>query len=836
MSNDRSDARSRILEIFDVVPVLKLTCAKVPEFTYPKMEARSQSVPAHDATLDYSSHKKRKKNASAGPVEKLRDGIEEAAQKLRFGDTSNDDWKDLLLFSGDRLSSAKPFDKQRAAVAAWNEGEVINSSPDAFEDWFQNHFLEVVAAGGGERHSQALTGSPGSGKSTLIKYAMSHYSSHLDYLGIVMSRFEFLKFWADWHEIGEDISQSLRNYLSFIQCRDLVISHFFEFRNGNQLVIRPQFSDQENLEREVSGLATEMHLRARVLKLGHEPHDFEKARCVMILSEAVARAKQNNSELMKWVRRLSVNDRILMINVLWGDKNLVTVFDGLDSLNVEDAFQETPEWEAVERIVFNRSNLCKPSIFREEGIAVKADSLIIVRKNTLALLKSKLREKRKRMGIARVHQVGSIDGFSAIVAVAARSCRFIPDVVDQDLEGQEAFVEAVVTVVQRTLLAISKRDGTDVATELVYGVFDGNLRELFAFVARIVHRSLNDMLGMNLIDGDTLFGSTAVLANRAVEVGDDYLEHKSYQIVEMFLYDGLRFENVLRTVGSRSKEFPSATGAPVIQKNEQCHGYVDNLFTYHFRGPAENLDGHPLIEKIRVLQCLENQPLTGDELRAELQTRFGYEPPEFRTLLLFLLKSDLITAEIVPVEDDYDFRYRCTPRALLSMHSLIENLAYVENVFHRTRLPSDLIGHVSDPPKSETNTESWAARAINNAFILLCYLRHVEQNKAGGVSAGGEDQIFQRIHEGITRSVRRMLRVTPDGRRLNPPKDPDALKKFKSRELAAARIATDAHHLLSVTYSAWRSKTLVPPSQVINLLELDLYSSRSTSPSQEKHS
>ena len=94
---------------------------------------------------------------------------------------------------------------------------------------------------------------------------------------------------------------------------------------------------------------------------------------------------------MGFLRLLDTNERTLLTSGLWQEKTVVTMFDGLDALNVEDAFQETREWYAIEFIVAGRARFCRPTKFIDEGISVKADSLTIMRKNTLALLKSRLR-------------------------------------------------------------------------------------------------------------------------------------------------------------------------------------------------------------------------------------------------------------------------------------------------------------------------------------------------------------------------------------------------------------------------------------------------------------
>lgn len=815
VANANDDMRARVLEIFSIIPLIDLDCGNAEDFTFPSMTSKQQTLIA-DAPVDYSRARYDNDAANSGPVERLRSGMEKAAQKLRYGETSNDTWRDLLLFSDDRLSRKKPFHKVTSNLKFWTEGTVINRTSESFEDWFTHHLLERISEGGGERHSQAITGSPGSGKSTLVKYAISYYSSNIDYLGIVFTRFEFLKFLADWHEYGNELALSLENYLSFIRSRDLIISHFMVFRNGDSLVLKDKYRDAQHLQREILDVAAEMHYKSQSFgRFKTEEY------CLKIIEEAVRRVKKGNNYLIKWLRRLEKEDRILIEFALWGEKTVVTIFDGLDSLNVEDAFQETPEWSAVEEIVQKRSVLCKPAIFTEKGISVKADSIIISRKNTLALLKLKLRERGLRFGINRVYEVQNVDGATAIVSVVSRSCMYIDDVRESSTCKQKSFVRNVSILVQRTLVAISRGHGARVPSNLVYGVFDGNLRELFRFVARVIFHSLNDMLSMKLIEGRSLFGSTLALADHAVKAGNVYLERKSYQIIEMFLYDGPRYENALKFVTNLSKEFPSPQGAFDIQKNRDFYGHVDNLYSYHYRGPADGLDQHPLLEKIRVLQCLRERSMTDRDLLSALKDEFGYEPAEFRTLLLLLIKGDLISVNIVQLDDDYDYQYCATPRALLSLVSLIENLAYLENIFHRSRLPSSLVAHISDNPRAEISSESWAARAINNSFIFLCYLRKVEKNRSGGVTTPEEYELFGKIHSGVVRSIRRMLRIRLLEARQGDYHDLVVHNEDDNKERVAKRIAAEAHRRLSETYHSWKRVGVTPDSQKISVLEID---------------
>lgn len=611
MPIEPNEARRRVVEIFRVAPLTELTVDHVNGFVFPKLTGRQDMASGSDAKPDYSRSRLRKNGGQQGPIEQLRDAVHSAAEKLRFGQTTLREWSELVLFSGDRLYRKRPHSKIRSSEKFWNSSAPINQSKEVFEDWFLGYFLNTIISGGGERHSQAITGGAGSGKSTLIKFAMSQYASELDYQNIVLSRFEFLKF-LEWHDDEEDISRALRNYLSFIHTRDLVLAHFFQFEDGCAFKMRAQFLNDSTLVDEIRILSNEIYLKAASFGFAHE-----RERLQFLLSEAVSKACQSNHALIDFIRKMDFRERALLMFGLWQEKTVVTVFDGLDALNVEDAFQDTREWKAIKHIVSMRKGLCRPTLFAEQGIAVKADSLIIMRKNTLALLKSKLREEQIKLNISRVHQVENVNAQTAIVAIANRACRYIPSLNDVDDKIRAEFVVNVVTLVQRTLLAISRGHGPRVGSSLVFGVFDGNLRDLFRFVSRVIHHSINDMLSMSLLPREAIFRDVATLAKMAVDVGNQYLTSKSYQIVEIFLYNGTRFENALLSAGSKSAEFSSGATGPTVHRNEAFSGWVDNLFSYHITGSVAKLDDHPLIEKIRVLQSLRDGSKTGEELRSD---------------------------------------------------------------------------------------------------------------------------------------------------------------------------------------------------------------------------
>ncbi|MDP5220169.1 hypothetical protein Q5Y75_23525 [Ruegeria sp. 2205SS24-7] len=817
------EARQRILEIFRYLPFIKLEIDEVQNLAFPKLTLDDQRN--LDDESDKEEHSETKKSEPKGklnsPVLRLKDGLEQASNKLRFGATANEEWRDTILFSRDTVTRKSPNSRSSKGEPFWSEGDPINRSSSAFEDWFANTLLDRIQDGT-RRHKVAITGAPGCGKSSLVKYAMSAFSADLEHRNIVFSRFEFLKFWDHWHVEGGDITVSLRHYMSFIHCRDLVLSYFFQFVGGNGFRLKRNFEQQVDLEQCLIHLAREM-----VINSGRDTEgiiggdtDRDRDRKVksspeyLLLHHVVSSAQQGNAHLKDYLQGLRHSKRKSLIEVLWERRTLVTVFDGMDALNVEDAVQNTQKWTAIKEIILRRKDLSVPESFRQMGVAVKADSIVIMRRNTMAFLRNDP-ELEDPIGITRVYKVENIDGLSAIVSVVSRSTRFIGDAKDLSEDEKKKFVQAVVSISQRIFIAIARGHGPRVAASIIYGVFDGNLRELFDFISRSLSRYIDEVIALKDLDGEILFGDTATFVEEVERECTGYLRRKSYRIVEMLLFEGPSFENQLKLGGIRRTQMR-------VRKNRRAKGFVDNIFNYHEQGPMMNLDTHSLLEKIRVVQCLENANMTQAELEDALKNNFGYLPQDIYSLLMFLTKSNLIAAEITadPEDEDiYDFLYSSTVRSKLIMSSLIQNMAYLEHIFHKTKFPKKLIQHISDKPKDKVGAESWAARSLNNVFILLCYLRHVEQNAPSQQVANPELRVFDSMHESVSRSIAGIVDEAGLNKALDAQIDVDGELESEYSEGAADRIAPDAFVRLSSTYSVWKRGGCVPTSQRVQPLE-----------------
>ncbi len=691
------------------------------------------------------------------PIDRLFHAVRRAASKLEFAKTPMQVWYESLLFTENRtkrLSRAKRFDIEDTTSVGWAPGLDINLSRAVANSWFLDHLLPMLLDGGGFRHSHAVIGAPGSGKSTLVKYLLSENAENIRRSKLVFSRFEFLKFLKEWRPVSPNINEALAAYMSFIQARDLVLAHFFQLENGCRFELKMPFRLERNLRDELEVLTNELEMLAG--QVGLQPGPATRT----LLQQTVAEAKLGNPELMTWLKNLSTKQRNLIIGTLWGDNCVVTIFDGLDSLRIEDAFRQSEEWSAVCHIIENRAALAIPVELRELGMARDCDSIVVIRNNTARYLESEYPMQGKSHGFTHFYELGNLDGLTAMVKVIERAIRLVPDITELSGAARQELVFETMRILQRTMLAIGRGHGASINGELVYDFFDGNLRQLFRFVSRLIHWSVQEMLKSHFLDTEDYFTDTGTLIRAvASDKGTQFLRVKSYRIVELLLFEeSVCFENAASVLKSRSPMLNRGRQNGRIVKNEEFDGHIDNIFNYINVSPDCTVDAHALLEKVRVIQVLQNETISDADLGERLMQEFGYEPADLELLLRFLLKTDFISAEIVRENMDYDLRLRATTRGRLCVNSLLKNLGYLEHVFHRTLFPEELVRHVSDRPRSDKGRLEWAASSIRNAFILLTYLRHIEENPAGGRRVPGRYRLFETIQRNIVGSLERMTR------------------------------------------------------------------------------
>ncbi len=793
--------RDNLLDLFAQIPSLNSKVLGDDRVSMPKMKGASTRLKRSERSPEVTSENFDSEIGDAKAIDRVFKAIRKAASKREFTRTNINLWRSSLVFHGDRCvrrSRDSAYRKLADRTTLWADGMPINQSMASANHWFVQHLIPRLRAGGNPRHSLAVIGAPGSGKSTLTKYLISENSDALRKSKIVVSRFEFLKFWKEWRSDTSSLDTALANYLSFIHARDLILDHFFDFKDGDKFELKFQFRRPKDCEAHLAMLQRELDSLASLL--GHKTGPVTD----FLLTETFAAASNSNKSLMEWLRNLPTSMRILLIGVFWETNCLVTVFDGLDSLRIEDAFQKTKEWDAIVHIISNRQSLSAPTDLRRIGKTEESNSIVVMRSNTAAFLEYEFAKRSEQLGIQQYYELGNLHGLAAILSVVERAAELLPEVRVQSAEVKAKFVYDFMRVIQRTMIAIWRGHGPYAKGRTVYEFFDGNLRELFGFIERVFVWTVRQMLSSDMLESDDYWSSNAhaLIKRLASDRGTAFLTRKSYRIVEVLLFDdGLWFENSAGIVTTKGHLLGSGPAERHVVANSTFSGHVDNVFNYIDRERKASVDGHALLEKIRIIQICSDKSISEEDLERRLQEDFGYQPSDLPSLLRFLLKTNFIEAHISRADMTFSVYLSATTRGRLCVSSLLKNLSYLEHVFHKTLLPEVLIEKIEDDPR-DSNSLLWAARSIRNAFILLCYFNHIEKNPASGVVVPQRYRLYESVQSSIVKSLERMTRpgASPQG----------ALESSKQAQNDASWICSTAVEEIRNITGHWKKRGLLP--------------------------
>lgn len=811
--------REFLLAKFNNLPFLiNATLAESP-LIFPEIKGRIQATPwLGPAPLEVALHDDQPRPSGRGrAISDLSHAINEAASKPEFAKTSLEQWDRIMQFSGSKVRRSareKRYKIMPSEIQRWEkpgrgeEGIPINVSQGCANDWFINTLLNRIKIGSIYKHNQAILGAQGCGKSTLIKYLISKNAEECRKKHIVFSRFEFVKYWKEWRNIGQSQDESLRAYMTFIHLRDLFLNHFFEFKDGNTFSLKFRFSiSSKELEGELARLADEASQQSG------SPRNMEDNREFLlftkILRECLSKAKVSNHELMRYIRTLPVAQRLSMIGALWDQHCVVTIFDGMDSLQIEDAFQETEEWKAVKHIIRNRLSLSTPTHLRDEGRSLSNDSIVVLRQSTASILAMESSHQDAPLGLVYFYKVDPLDPMSAMVSIIMRALEGLKtsDLIESSM--LEPLTFDLMKIVQRTMLAIGRNGGGKASLKEIYNIFDGNLRDLFRFVASTISWTCQEMLRSKFLETDEIFGSVeGLITTLASERGRDFLVYKSYRVIEQLLIkDGSLFENAaIVTKTTKSPLLKGIDAGGRVRSNPTYFGFVDNIFSYLFPNESRDVDRHNFLEKIRTVQLLGDKACTDGALVEQIRQNFGYAIDDEMLLFKLLLKTGFISAEVVLNSSEHEIHLQSTSKAKLCIKSLIGNLAYLEHVFHQTLFPSVLVSHISDL-KRESGTIEWVASSIRNAFIFLTYFRHIEQNNANGVSVPSRYRLFESVKIRVMASLDRITKAAEKSQESSRRESyPDRDARARQDATAICKRALDE---VDHTLKAWQREGLI---------------------------
>lgn len=760
-----------LLATFANLPDLSPTKLDKLPFRFPELTETTLRDFSHTQFPDFSSHKPASSaGSSSNPLTQLLTAIHAATRKLTYASTSLITWDEALIFSNDiiaRSNSNKSYRLIRSQTHYWKSGLPINYSRQASHDWFNNSLVPRLL-NGTLRHSIAILGEPGCGKSTILKYLISKNFPECQSNSIVFSRFEFLKYWSQWRTTGND-RNDLSNYLSFIHLRDLILSEYCDLPNGDHFCLKDKYQTKststsiegviplhsrnpaasiESLDNSITSVLD--HATQILSELGIRPNKISLAQMRAVLESC----RESNKAVMAAVRALPYRQRLALIVALSKDNLVVTIFDGLDSLNIEDALYPTPQLSVVNDIYLNRSAILSYDDLAKVGINLRSDSVIVMRNNTLAILANNAQVADNAITPLEPYTVAQIDPLAAIYGAAQRAALELNPRDPGITQRKSDTVTLLMTIIKRVLIAIGRANGSHVSIQAVYGLFDGNIRELFGFLEHVIRWQATEMSNDRSLRASALStDAEGLLRILASDDGTSFLRQKAYRIIELLLFtDTDYFENAIR---AEAEITFTASGQIRLQKNSGHRGRVDNIYSYLVLHEPSSKDEHNLLEKIRVLQVAAIEPVSLKGLNIKLLELFGYRCGNLKDVVGLLLKTNFLTADIRRTPAGNEPFFRTTNRGRLCVKSLIFNLTYIEHIYHKTLLPGPMTFPLRDKPRSE-DIRAWSVSSIRNAYIFLTYVKFVEGNKANGHAVPQKFRVLPSMQISVLDAVKRI--------------------------------------------------------------------------------
>jgi len=333
--------------------------------------------------------------------------------------------------------------------------------------------------------------------------------------------------------------------------------------------------------------------------------------------------------------------------------------------------------------------------------------IIVQRHRTYIHWMRKLQTDQKTTGDIEYEKVG----VAYVIATSAHSILRKSVPVQLDVVSPSLFyvdVKRTLDEVLRVLLGTRYRPEKNE----IFGFFDGNLRDEFAFVRRLLIWIASE-LGEFHNPNYTLKSFASKL--REFETSQ-LLTTKKYRIIQLLLrWDSPIFENLVHV---DKLEITDPNGSNIINlkfsRNDSFTGLVDNIFNYnsvpeHF-GLCKH---HCLLMKIRVLQILSTVSVKGGVSIEEIYSRLmelGYSKASLKNLLpslrvlrygtLVKESVDYSVSHIIPIGPET--RYEITNRGEFAVNTLLFNTGYLENCFHQILLPTKIIATESQRPRDNS--------------------------------------------------------------------------------------------------------------------------------------
>jgi hypothetical protein len=748
------------------------------DFDFPRLEGPPTIIELFRARVQARRRGQESEELTLVPpgAQKILIALKKGTHKLEYGQTSQQEWEHYLRFATDTLhvergrGGARHYRIVEESETRWTEGTPINRTRGTARDWFLNHLIPSLRENRSSRHF--ITGDPGCGKSTLIKYLINSSHEQLRKEGVVFCRFEFMKFMTRRFLNRGTIRRQLDEYLSFILLRDVVTNLFFALDPAGGF--KALWQGDDRIKKVVAVLCS----------LIHDP----KAKALL---PAMLTAEGPN---LSKIWEIPIFERIILIRLLLESRMIVLVLDGLDYISVDDILSDTDRHFALDYLLSNLNSLSSFQTVIDGETGLDIQPLTIIREGTLGI---KRHQTNNDVGsdAAFTFRVQEIRPRVAAFNALQRSLAAFASLdTGHQLPGV-ATPHLLLRAIDGTMGIINVSVGAPFKGEEVFDLFGGNLRTLFEFIRRMLLWFVVEAVRDPAINFGKNTTPDQVLSAMMSKRGHQILVRRKYRLVELLLFSELPwFENAM--LAERPDPLLSAVRRDVrpIVECDLFTGVLDNAFNYHDWPSKPTADKHSFLEKIRIMQILIDQPMASADLESELLELFGYTTESLKESLAILIRSEYLKFRF---GHDNKLELHPTARARFVVGHLCNEMSYLEHIFHRTLFPKKLFSELKDE-RREVGVDDWTAASIRNCFIFLTYLNFVESNRAGGVPVPKHHRITDRTQRRLRRTITRIL----NPRRRSPDDQPEVPSH-------GVEVVEEATSQIEKLLAKWRKDNLI---------------------------
>lgn len=730
---------------------------------------------------------KTKPNHTYGIFEDL---FEFATRKHRFDQPDHDDWSTFVQFPNARLVRRRDGNYVIQEGAPKLSDRSVNPSRKHCDTWFTEKMLASIVRA---RAATAtfVTGQPGSGKSTLFKGLLNRHRTLLKDSNIIATRFESLKFDSYRKSWGArlPLSTVLKDYIERLLLRDIVYYLGYNHSADGQAT------------RTQAGQLSDNRIQALLDEESIAPESVRQDDAFLI-RESMHRHDVDVQKLWK----IDGKNREALVTYFAKHFKFCIVFDGLDYFTLAHRRFDEDGYLALQTLIesFVLHGAQNPV---RDGVALPFDvhSIFVLRESTYSTLVTdrlnpiRLAEISKWEVAPVIPRVALFNAIRRGVTQISRARGGAASPFDAEVAQRlMAAVDGLILFVNRELgLAGGKsRD--------FFELFHGDMRQCYSFIGRVLSWIVK-LERKRLLDEDRKLSLREAANILSEETLIKTLRQRGYRLVEFLLCsEGWHYENSVFFIQGDAGDILAGRPSGKLQINSTSDACLDNIFNYHVSSHPSHLDAHCLLEKLRILQIIDRSPPAAGarKIRAQCLTTLGYEigsEEHLASTLAILLHAGYIDVRSTPAE----LLFSTSRKGKFLMERLLRQQVYLEHVFHQTLFPERLIKNVNDTPRHK-DWESWTVASIINCFILLVYIKNVEENPASGIHPPKEVRITERMQESLIGSISKILRQ--NAKELKA--DRSTIVKESARPEVGS-FAIKAFEKLQILMEEWRSGGMI---------------------------